>query len=115
MKKLSVLGLALVCLVASGCTMTSRATNYNGVKDFDGNKVTHVNTTNVAVHLLFKDPIWGNATLQQTMSDFTKEAKAGGASQVRVVQSDTTTYWWILPPISFIIHPVVGNVAGDSR
>jgi hypothetical protein len=68
----------------------------------DGKKVEHYNTTNYAVHVLGVGPIWGDATLQQTMSDFTKEAQTGGHSAVRVVQSDKTTLWWILPPISVL-------------
>ncbi len=32
-----------------------------------------------------------------------------------IVQSSTCCYWWILPPISFVVQPVVGNVAGDTR
>jgi hypothetical protein len=30
------------------------------------------------------------------------------------VQSEVYTYWWILPPISFFIQPVVSNAAGDA-
>ena len=115
MRKCLVTALASVCVVALGCSLTSKAGNFNGLTDMDGKQVTHYNTTNYAVHVLGVGPIWGNATLQQTMSDFTKQAKTGGASAVRVVQSDTTTLWWVLPPISFVIHPVIANVAGDAR
>ena len=115
MRGLCALLLATVVLMAAGCSMTSKATQFNGLTDFEGKKVTHLNTTNLAVHLLFKDPIWGNATLEQTVSDLTDEAKAGGAREVRLVQSHKRTYWWVLPPISFIVHPVVGNAAADAH
>ena len=32
----------------------------------------------------------------------------------RVFSKNMTTYWWILPPISFLIQPVVANAAGDA-
>jgi hypothetical protein len=115
MRGLCAVLLAAVALMVAGCTMTSRATEFNGLTDFGGDKVTHLNTTNVAVHLLFKDPIWGDASLEQTVDDLTSEAKASGATKVRIVQSDRCTYWWVLPPISFVIHPVVGNAAADVR
>ena len=115
MRGLCALLLATVVLMAAGCSFTSKAAQFNGLTDFEGKKVTHVNTTNLAVHLLFKQPVWGNATLEQTVSDLTDEAKAGGASEVRLVQSGTTTYWWVFPPLSFVVHPVIGNAAADVR
>jgi len=59
-------------------------------------------------------PVVGDGTVQQMMSDFTVQAKAGGHSAVRVVQSDTTTLWWVLSPISFVTHPVIGDLAGHA-
>ena len=115
MRKVCVLLFAVALVLAVGCSTTSKATDFNGLTDLHGQKVMHLNTSNVAIHLLFKDPILSDATLQQTVSDLTREAKEAGASQVRVVQSDTTTLWWILPPISFIVHPVLANAAADAR
>jgi hypothetical protein len=115
MRKCFVLALASGFIVMLGCSLTSKADNFNGLTGMDGKQVKHYGTTNYAIHVLGVGPIWGNATLQQTVSDFAKQAKAAGASAVRVVQSDTSTLWWVLPPISFVIHPVIGNVAGDAR
>lgn len=112
---------AIVCVTAclfvaiAGCSMTSKATDFNGMKDFEGDSVAHLNTTNVALHLLFKDPLWGNASLNQVVSDLTTAAKAEGADDIRIVQSKKNTMWWILPPLSFIVQPVVSNVAADVK
>ena len=113
MKYLGILALAVVVCLAAGCSMTNKATDFNGLSTPAGDAM-HVSTTNLAVHVLFTKPVWGDATLPTTVSDCTREAKAAGASKIRIVQSSTTTYWWILPPFSFVIHPVVGNVAGDA-
>lgn len=105
----------VVALLSVGCTMTSKAADFNGLKTFDGKTPTHVSTTNVALHFLFKDPVAGNATLEQTVRDFTKEVKGTGAGQVRIVQSNTHYMWYILPPVTFFVQPVITNVAGDSH
>ena len=107
-----VLGLVAVSVLSSGCTMTDKAANFNGLTDIDGQKVGHQQTMNVAVNFLFTKPIWGNASIDQTVSDFTAAAKSDGG-KVRITNSDSSTYWYILPPLSFIVHPVVTNVAGD--
>ena len=101
--------------VGAGCSSSSKATNFNGLADADGPKSTHINTTNWALNLFFVvKPIAGDASLQQTVADFTKEAKESGASKVRIVQSDEWLLWWIFPPFSFIVTPMRGNVAGDA-
>lgn len=116
MKKAFAILTALVVVtltVATGCSMTSTATEFNGLTTPDG-AVTHVSTTNVAVHFLFSEPVIGDATLHQTVSDHTEAAKAEGAKSVRIVQSSVSTLWYIFPPITFIIHPVISNVASDA-
>ena len=110
----STIAMALVFTFLTGCSMTSTAKNFNSLPGADGQPVEYVSTTNVALHLLFSTPVVGNATLEQTVADFTKMAKDDGASKVRITQSDKTTLWWIFPPFSFIVQPVITNVAGDA-
>ncbi len=105
--------LAIVGLLIGGCSMTSKATDFSGLTTPDG-KATHLNTTNVAINLLFTNPVVGDASIHETVAECTRQAQAAGASKVRLVQSHSTVYWWIFPPISFIIHPVVTNVAADA-
>jgi hypothetical protein len=106
--------LVLVMGVAAGCSITSKATDFSGLKGLDGDKVTHINTRNYAVHLFITKPLFGNATLQNTVKDFTEEAKKTGASKVRIVQSDEWTMWYLLPPLTLIFTPVTVDVAGDA-
>jgi hypothetical protein len=95
--------------------MTSKAPNFNGLKDIDGSEApVHINMTKAAVHFAVVLPFIGDGTLDGAVEDFTKEAKKAGAERVRIVQSDETTLWWILPPISFLLTPKFTNVAGDA-
>jgi hypothetical protein len=106
--------LVLVMGVAAGCSITSKATDFSGLKGLDGDKVTHINTRNYAVHLFITKPLFGDATLQNTVKNFTEEAKKTGASKVRIVQSDEWTMWYLLPPLTLLFTPVTVDVAGDA-
>jgi hypothetical protein len=106
--------LVLVMGVAAGCSISSKATDFSGLKGLDGDKVTHINTRNYAVHLFITQPLWGDATLQNTVKDFTAEAKKTGATKVRIVQSNEFTLWYLLPPLTLIFTPVTVDVAGDA-
>jgi hypothetical protein len=105
----------LVCLSLSGCALTSKASNFNGLKEVDGSDhLSHINMTKIALHFAIVLPFIGDGTLEGAVEDFTKEAKKEGAQRVRIVQSDETTLWWILPPLSFLFTPRLTNVAGDA-
>ena len=104
--------LFLICL--SGCALTSRASDFNGLKDVEGSEAVHLNMTKVAVHFAVVMPMIGDASLKGAVRDFTEEAKKEGAQRVRIVQSNETTLWWSLPPVSFLFTPRFTNVAGEA-
>jgi hypothetical protein len=106
--------LVLVMGVSTGCSISSQATDLRGMKGVDGDKLTHINTRNYAIHLFMIKPLWGNATLQSTVQNFADEAKKAGATKIRIVQSDETTMWYLIPLLGFIFTPVTTVVAGDA-
>jgi hypothetical protein len=106
--------LAFVAAAAAGCSISSTATDFRGIKGVDGDKLTHINTRNYAIHLFMTKPIWGDATLQATVQSFSDEAKKVGATKVRIVQSNETTMWYFPPLLGFIFTPVTTDVAGDA-
>lgn len=103
----------LLILPLTGCTLSSTASDFHGLRDIDNSIPTHINSTHYALQLFVVLPFIGDASLKTAVSEFTKEAKELGATRVRIVQSDTTRLWWILPPLSFIVTPSWTNVAGD--
>ena len=105
---------AMLILCLSGCAMTSKAPDFNGLKDVDGSDAVHINMTKAALHFAVAMPFIGDASLEGAVRDFTEEAKKEGAERVRIVQSDETTLWWILPPVSFLLTPKFTNVAGEA-
>ncbi|HKR78475.1 MAG TPA: hypothetical protein VJR69_02125 [Nitrospira sp.] len=105
---------AILLLALSGCALTSRAPDFNGLKDIDGSDAVHINMTKAAIHFAVVQPFIGDASLKGAVRDFTEEAKKEGAERVRIVQSNETTLWWILPPVSFLFTPKFTNVAGEA-
>ena len=104
----------LLLLSLSGCALTSKAPDFSGLKDVEGSDAVHINMTKVAVHFGVVVPFIGDASLEGAVRDFTEEAKKEGAKRVRIVQSNETTLWWILPPVSFVLTPRFTNVAGEA-
>jgi hypothetical protein len=107
-------GSTFLLLSLSACAMTSKAPDFSGLKDVDGSDAVHINMTKAAVHFAVAMPFIGDASLEGAVRDFTEEAKKEGAERVRIVQSDETTLWWILPPVSFLFTPKFTNVAGEA-
>jgi hypothetical protein len=106
----------LVCAmgVAAGCSISNVASDPRGVKGVDGDHLTHINTRNYAIHLFMVKPIWGDATLSNTVQSFADQAKKSGATKVRIVQSTESVMWYMPPLLGFIFTPVYSNVAGDA-
>ena len=106
----------LVCAmgVAAGCTITDTAGDLRGIKGIDGDKLTHINTSNYAINLFMSKPLIGDASLDATVQSFADQARKLGATKVRIVQSDETVLWWFPPVLGFIFTPVASNVAGDA-
>ena len=104
----------LLVLSFSGCALTSKAPDFSGLKDVEGSEAVHINMTKAAVHFAVAMPFIGDASLEGAVRDFTEEAKKEGAQRVRIVQSNETTLWWILPPVSFLFTPKFTNVAGEA-
>ena len=108
------LAYTLFLVVLSGCALTSRASDFNGLRDVEGSDAVHINMTKAAIHFAVVVPFIGDASLEGAVREFTEEAKEEGAKRVRIVQSNETTLWWILPPVSFLFTPRFTNVAGEA-
>jgi len=100
-------------LVSTGCVTHSHAESFSGVNGLRGEPIEYQTTTSYALHGLFVFPMLGSAKKTATLEAFTAEAAERGGTRFRVTQTSSFTYWFILPPISFFIHPVVTTVEGD--
>ncbi|MEM7515692.1 MAG: hypothetical protein AAF368_02040 [Planctomycetota bacterium] len=108
----SALLLALAGATTS-CVSHTHATEFNGVDGIRGEAVEYQSTTSIALHGLFVFPLWGNGKMPKVVDEFTAEAGERGGSRVRIANTSSLTYWFVFPPLSFFIHPVVTTVEGD--
>jgi len=53
----------------------------NGITPYGGKKAAPFHQTNIALTLLFKDPLVGDASLQTTLDQAGEAAKAAGAKK----------------------------------
>ncbi len=111
---LSVAGLALALLATPACQFTDKGNHFEGLGDLNGKQFTHYNQYNVGLNLFWVVPFMGRGTIDETGQDLASAAKKDGAKTLRIVQSSSSTLWWVAPPFSFIITPVTANVAGDG-
>lgn len=104
----------LLALASAACTTThTHSTQYNGVDGLRGEPVEYQSTTRYALHFLFIFGIVGDAGQDATVDAFTEEASSRGAKRINIKQSDTTTYWYVFPPLSFLIQPVSRTIYGE--
>lgn len=105
----------LLLLSFAGCSSTTVAKDFSGLQTTEGQPIAHLSTSNSAIHLMMgKTPVWGDASLEKTMADFTSAAKAHDASKVHVVQSSQRKWWFIFFPFTLLVTPVTSNVAGEA-
>ena len=107
--------LAAACLaLLAACTTThTHSVAYNGVPGIRGEPVEFQSTTRYALHFLFLFGIFGDASQDATVSSFTEEASSRGAKRVQITQYESSTYWYVFPPISFLVQPVTSTVYGE--
>jgi len=103
---------ALAVGLAPSCVTHSHAEDFNGVQGPRGLPVEFQETTTYALHLLFVVPLLGDASRENTVEEFTKEASDRGATRVYMESTSSSTYWYIFPPLSFFIHPVATSAEG---
>ena len=114
----SLFAVLFLSLAASGCTLHTHASDFSGVAGIRGEPIEYQVTTSWSLRGLYVFDLWGDASTESTIAEFTEEASQRGATRIDVTQSKTSVYWYMLPPISFFICPVAtyvqGNVEGSA-
>jgi len=104
--------LITICMFGlSACTFTETAGKNHAMT---GDKA-HLNTTGIGLKFLFTSPIAGTPTIDGAVNGLAEDAKKTGANNIEIVQSSSTNLWWIFPPFSIILNPIITNVAADVK
>ena len=68
-------------------------------------------TTNIGVNLLVILPLLGNTSIDTMLDETTGAIASEGGDRVRVIQSGSENYWYGWSPFTWIITPIVTDVA----
>ncbi|MEQ9365450.1 MAG: hypothetical protein RIF32_14485 [Leptospirales bacterium] len=106
--------LLLTIMVGLGaCHTTATGGKFNGTTTPDGSPRVYQLTTNYAIHLGFGFyPVVGNASVESSVDAFTEDARKNGGARTQITNMDYDSLWYIFPPFSFIITPVITDTYG---
>ena len=105
--------LLLACMSLGSCTFYSTATHWNGRVGANGKPVFVKSTTNIGFNLAVLIPFLGSTEIDSMINDLTGKIAEENGDTVRVIESGTENYWYGFPPFTWIITPVITNVAAD--
>jgi hypothetical protein len=105
----------LVAVLAPGCTFTSKAKRWNDRVDLNGNPVYYETATKVGLKLLIIVPFLGDMGITGMVNDLTEDIKSSDGDNVAVVQGGSENYWYGWPPFTWVLTPVISNVAAEYR
>ena len=97
------------------CAMHGAVTQWNGLVGAAGDPVYLNTTTKVGFNLLVVLPFLGNTDLGAMVGEATKNIRKQGGDYVRVVQASTENYWYGLPPLTWVVTPMVSSLVVEYR
>lgn len=98
-------------LALAGCSFHSTATHWHGRVGPDGTPIHVKVTTNVGFNLLVVLPFLGNTTIDTMLDVTSAEIADKGSDRLRVIQTGSENYWYGFPPVTWILTPVITDVA----
>lgn len=117
MRRITDLAPSLAALVlaaaAAGCTLHSHGVDFNGVDGIRGQPIEYQETSTYSLGALWIFDLLGDTSIENGVGEFTDEAASRGATRTQITYSTKSVYWWVLPPISFFIHPMGRFVQGE--
>lgn len=100
-------------LLATGCSLHSTATEWNGVVGENGRPIFVRTTTNIGLNVGIVLPVLGSTSIGEMVDEATEEIARYGSDKVRVYQTTSENYWYGFPPLTWIFTPVITTVSVD--
>lgn len=111
--RVALLGLLLS---GTGCVYTTLWDVHEDLVDRSRDPIDFQVTSTWGLHFFTSLlPLIGDGSLENAMRHFQDAARGFDAQGIRIAQTDTTVYWWVLPPLSFIFPLVETRVTGDIQ
>lgn len=105
----------LVAFALAGCSFHSTATHWHGRVGADGQPIHVKVTTNVGFNLLILLPFLGNTTIDTMLDEASRAIAEQDSDRLRVIQTSAENYWYGFPPVTWILTPVITNVAVEYQ
>lgn len=105
----------LLAPLLGSCSMHSLATRWNGHVGPDGEPVFVLTSTYLGLHLTGMIPMAGETTIEAMVDESTRWITAADGSRLRLVETESSNFWWALPPLSWIFSPVLTSVTFEYR
>lgn len=113
-RMMTVLVVLLTAISTGSCVTNVRSTQMARVETEGGGRPrAFQNTTTYAIHLVFgRWRLVGDGQTGAGVENFISRARGSGDDKVDITNVNTSIYWWVLPPFSFILTPVVTDAYG---
>lgn len=109
------IALLLAPIACGACSLHSVATHWNGRVGPDGVPVYVRTVTNIGLNILVVLPVLGNTSMDEMIDESTHAIAAQDSDHVRVIESSSENYWHGFPPLTWILTPVITEVAVEYR
>ena len=113
MRKHCLRSLLAACVFATGCTLPSTSTRWNGLVGPAGKPVYVKSHTNLGINLGIFIPFLGATTLPKEIDMLTQEIEGEKGDFVRMIETSKENYWYGFPPFTWILTPVITTVTAD--
>lgn len=107
--------IAALLSLTTACSFHSTATHWNGRVDESGKPVFVKTTTNIGFNLAIILPLMGNTTIDAMIDEATRAIAEDDGDYVRVIQSSSENYWYGWSPFTWVLTPIVTDVALEYR
>lgn len=95
----------------SGCMFHSQADEWHDRTGINGQPIRLLTTTMVGFRLFVLVPIFGDPSTANLVHAATERLQRVGGQRLRVVETESSNYWFALPPLSWFVSPVIGSVS----
>lgn len=114
-KQIGLCSLLVAVAFATGCTLPSTSTRWNGLVGPHGKPVYVKSHTNIGLNLAIFVPFLGSTTLSKQIDELTQEIADENGDVVRMIESAKENYWYGFPPFTWIVTPVITTVTADYQ
>ena len=101
--------------VFTGCALHSDATHWNGHVGPDGEPVVVCCSTYFGLNLFGVVPLVGQTTMDEMIDETTARIPHDRGHRLRLVETESSNYWYGLPPLSWLFSPVITSVTIEYR